>query len=863
MMADTVLQKVSFPLTCTLGPGEERSNPRQKCTLDLQPKCLNPEALQAVLEQDSGKQWQNKENEPQNSLSITGPSQGLPSIHNQNVDRPLKSRPAAWGLDKRVVFEQSAESTYEERSGTKRQLSAESTVKTVNITKKSNTTQNTATNPEKPLTLSGPALQTQRTPRKQLFKSTVAFQRLDTHVINTARELREKCVYSVQIIVRSITRIAKTELEKLRAIWVWLCHNIMYDLDGYMGVSPKVCSPEEVIKQGRGVCSGYSSICLEMCRDVGIECQEVSGYSKGIGYHTGHHCNAESDHMWNAVFVRGQWCLLDACWGAGRVDMKAKTFIKNFDDFYFLTEPSEFIDTHFPDQSEWQLLDTPLSWEEFDQRAMTSSAFYKMGLSLKQHHRVTTDDGEAIVYLAFTRPMSATYDLSPRPRHTESWNTTANNDTYLLEEAPEQGDSGCSPGHLSLTSTGMSLRLAPPEPGSYNLRLYARPLSDTQASHRWVCSLEVLCPSVREREDVPSNPYLSWGMCVYAPELGVEHCSFGSDVAETDENGECVLTIGTSRPLMMVCELAHSSLDPALAKHCLATQIKMDQLLCHVHCPFQGFYRLSVFVRDYDNGEEAFQNAGNFLLYRRKKAAGLGSLFPSNLSPWCGPGIKTQRAGLAHFSHTGAVVSAPQGRCNISFHKDSPDLQVHASLSTEQREEPTAAAGQSPSSELHGKAFPLSRYVFLTQMENKVTVSVCVPQPGVYRLALYGRAPEQQEYTSLCDFILRCVCQEAGDPFPSVYLAWGRGCVLLEPRGGVLRSGQQASFRVKVPGAKRVCVIGEKHTEMKQNKSRVWEGEAYTGDGTLTCITLAADITGTDNMAILLTWNIRNVENEP
>lgn len=47
---------------------------------------------------------------------------------------------------------------------------------------------------------------------------------------------------------------------------VCVCVHLEYDLDGYLGLSPKLCTPEEVIKEGRGVCSGFSIICLEMCR---------------------------------------------------------------------------------------------------------------------------------------------------------------------------------------------------------------------------------------------------------------------------------------------------------------------------------------------------------------------------------------------------------------------------------------------------------------------------------------------------------------------------------------------------------------------------------------------------------------------
>lgn len=68
---------------------------------------------------------------------------------------------------------------------------------------------------------------------------------------------------------------------------------------------------------------------LFFSRELGIECVGVSGYSKGIGYKARRSlAEKRSDHEWNAVFVGGQWWLLDACWGAGTVDMKSKTFVK-------------------------------------------------------------------------------------------------------------------------------------------------------------------------------------------------------------------------------------------------------------------------------------------------------------------------------------------------------------------------------------------------------------------------------------------------------------------------------------------------------------------------------------------------------
>lgn len=76
-------------------------------------------------------------------------------------------------------------------------------------------------------------------------------------------------------------------------------------------------------------------------REVGIECQEVPGHSKGVGYRQGQSLReVKSDHLWNVVLLGGQWFLLDACWGAGRVDMEHESFVKRFEEREYKERPS-------------------------------------------------------------------------------------------------------------------------------------------------------------------------------------------------------------------------------------------------------------------------------------------------------------------------------------------------------------------------------------------------------------------------------------------------------------------------------------------------------------------------------------------
>ncbi|GAA6093621.1 kyphoscoliosis peptidase-like [Tachysurus ichikawai] len=661
--------------------------------------------------------------------------------------------------------------------------------------------------------------------QKELISNLEDFYRVDSHAVGASQELKSKKIFSVQTIARTITKGTSTDLERLRAIWIWLCNNIEYDLNGYLGLTEKASSPEQVIETGRGVCCGFSSVCLQLCKEVGIECREVGGHGKGVGYKLGQsYQNTKSNHMWNAVRLEDHWYLLDACWGAGRVDMNTKAFIKRYNEFYFLTNPEDFITSHWPDEEEWQLLDIPIKLEEFEKSVLKTSEFYKLGLTLiyPKQYLLITEDGEAFISMRFSQPVDFTYEISQKHNG-------------------EHKELSTSMGLLTVTQNSMKLQLMPVTSGTFEIMLFARP-GHTSEKYAWVCSFLLECSEPKASENRPENPYLYWGMTQDAEDLGLKPCS-GSE-AILIKSGSYELVLHTSRPLMMLCEISHKDLDDALAKRCVVTQIEADKLTCSVLCPYTGFYRLSIFVKDYKSDWNRFQNVGNFLLHCIANPINLNQLFPPDLSYFCGPGIRSDEAGLSKFSHTAPTVSTQQGKCNITF-QNPQDLDLLAIL-------------------IHSKeqsGHPLSQHVFFTHNGSKVTLSVVLPKPGVYKLSLYGKTPSSQEFNLLCDFILQNSSESTWPPFPYTYTAWRKGSVLFEPRSGLLEPLCWVQFRVRVPGAHRVIVLGEQQVDLQRNKSHIWEGEVFTGK--MEQIKLAASQEETsDQMEILMCFDVLKTQNE-
>ncbi|XP_076861997.1 kyphoscoliosis peptidase-like isoform X2 [Brachyhypopomus gauderio] len=639
-----------------------------------------------------------------------------------------------------------------------------------------------------------------------------------------SEKLKRKKVFSVETIAQTITEGASTDLERLRAIWIWLCDNIEYDVSGYLGVTEKVCSPERVVETGRAVCCGYSSVCLHMCKGVGLECKEVSGHGKGAGYRPGmSYQNIKSNHSWNAVRLEDHWYLLDACWGAGKVDMDNRVFMKRYNEFYFLTDPEDFINSHCPDEEEWQLLENPVHLEEFEKMVLKTSEFYRLGLTLihPKHFLLITENGEASITLGLSQPVDFTYQI-------------------LQCSGCEQQEVSSSVGLLTVTQTTMKLCLQPPTAGSFEVMLFAR-RGDASGMFVWVCSFQVECPRARPARDLPENPFLCWGTQPSCRALGLEPRACGNEAVALTR-GSFELVLHTTRALMMLCELSHKDLAESLAKRCLSTQIEVDKLTCNVLCPFTGYYRLSVFVRDYERSGDSFRNAGNFLIHCTGNPINLNELFPPALSNCCGPGISTSLAGLSQFSHTEAVVSTQQGQLNITF-QNQRDLDIHAVLSKEQQ----AQAGNA-----------LSRHVFIAHVRTEVTVSVTLPEPGVYKLGLYASASAGQDFAPLCDFVVRNSAEAGQPPFPLAFAAWGKGCVLLAPRAGLLEPRSRVRLRARVPGACRVCALGEETAELHLSDSDLWEGEAVTGGGGGQLRLAACWDRTSSNMAVLLCFDVQD-----
>lgn len=192
---------------------------------------------------------------------------------------------------------------------------------------------------------------------------------------------------SEKSLAKELTKNCSTDLEKVRAIFIWVTDNIAYDFKLFH--SPKIQKElytskneviEHVLKTRKAVCAGYSYLFKNLCHEVNIECVTIIGFSKQY-LADGHKNKKIVDHAWNGVKIGNKWFLLDATWASG--NSFGNQFTKEFDDFWFLTDPKKFIYTHFPEKSKWQLLSNPFSKDEFDDLpSLSSHRFFTQGVKV-------------------------------------------------------------------------------------------------------------------------------------------------------------------------------------------------------------------------------------------------------------------------------------------------------------------------------------------------------------------------------------------------------------------------------------------------------------------------------------------------
>ncbi|WP_299624714.1 transglutaminase domain-containing protein [uncultured Tenacibaculum sp.] len=202
-----------------------------------------------------------------------------------------------------------------------------------------------------------------------------------------------KNVTSIENLAKRIDYDFKTDVEKTRAVFTWLTHNVRYQ-EHY---SKLLKEPEflvyfsedhlkriiktkqekkikEAFEDRTAVCEGFSLLFKRICDLMNLENELIYGYTKPSGDYVGILATTKN-HVWNAVKVNNKWIIIDPTYGAGQ--SYNGVWIREFNPTFFNTSMSILNRTHFPSETKWLNFQKQQKLEKFCSEPVVRNAFFK------------------------------------------------------------------------------------------------------------------------------------------------------------------------------------------------------------------------------------------------------------------------------------------------------------------------------------------------------------------------------------------------------------------------------------------------------------------------------------------------------
>ncbi|UJR15078.1 hypothetical protein I4U23_002045 [Adineta vaga] len=267
-----------------------------------------------------------------------------------------------------------------------------------------------------------PPPQPPRRHKRDLYEDPIIFEHVDQQAITVAES--EQTSYTE--LIEQLTYGLITDLEKARAIFRWITVKDLNAIDFQNNLAAD--TPMGLLRGIKYGTETYHTLFMRLCSFAALHCVDVKGHSKSVGYEPGMHIGeGKFTNTWNAVLIDGEWRFVQCNWGARHLVMSkdkkqvditppkpTREKIKyQYDEHYFLPDPEDFILEFFPYKSEWQLLESPITLQQFEHLPFVRSLFFHYHLSfVNQQHAVIQTDNRGACDIKLRMPDSLKYRLA-------------------------------------------------------------------------------------------------------------------------------------------------------------------------------------------------------------------------------------------------------------------------------------------------------------------------------------------------------------------------------------------------------------------------------------------------------------------
>jgi len=190
-----------------------------------------------------------------------------------------------------------------------------------------------------------------------IFSQNKSFEEIDQQMLAIPGSMEK----SSDLIAQFINKEFDNEADKIRAVFIWTAQNISFDIKRLYKTNKNIGKKElieKTLSQRKAVCEGYATLFNDLATKVGIKSYIINGYTKQNGTVDNY------GHAWCIAKIDSEWFVFDPTWGAGHI-LNSTRYIKAINNDYFKADPQDMIISHMPIDPLWQLLDYPISNQEF------------------------------------------------------------------------------------------------------------------------------------------------------------------------------------------------------------------------------------------------------------------------------------------------------------------------------------------------------------------------------------------------------------------------------------------------------------------------------------------------------------------
>lgn len=435
-----------------------------------------------------------------------------------------------------------------------------------------------------------------------------------------AATIRVEDYQTFEALSRALTEGLQNDVQKVRAIFTWI------GLQGSKGHNSKnnvePMSPQHIVQLVIQRKASYNLLFVMLCRAVKIPCVFIRGLAKSAAYEVGDRTVDNLSNSWTAVFVSGGWRFVFPLWafsaivghstgtwtlvesdGQGARETAAKSSgvtVANFNDYYFLTDPDEFIYTCFPNDSKWQLLVKPYTKQQFIDIANCEQAYFE------NHIQITTR------LECLYKSENGVCDIGIKKANEEEFKHL-----YKLYFNHELSKTKLSK-ELQLdryvavmnNKSAVNFRIRFPGEGIYKMEIYG----GSPTGFPLLCSFRLDCnEDVTNVKPFPCNPESGFGPNLVSVAAGLEAESHKTGFINVKKNKNVNIRFHLNKSVQVQTILVHNNIQEEVLSRHVNHKVKGQHLEVNVEVPQQGEYALQINTKT-KGSSEPFKNACNYLL---------------------------------------------------------------------------------------------------------------------------------------------------------------------------------------------------------------------------------------------------------